>query len=65
MVAEPYSLSIASFVLVLISVALGWTFLMPLGAFILGISGLRKEPADRGFAIAGVAISSCFLLVGH
>ncbi|MGO4679712.1 DUF4190 domain-containing protein [Microbacterium sp. 2MCAF23] len=60
---EPKGLSIASMVLALVSIVFGFTFLVPIAALILGIAGLRKEPAGRGMAVAGVIISSLILLV--
>ena len=59
----PKGLSIASMVLALVSILFGFTFLVPIAALILGIAGLRKEPAGRGMAVAGVIISSLILLV--
>ncbi|SFR54749.1 protein of unknown function [Microbacterium azadirachtae] len=60
---EPKGLSTASMVLALVSVVFGFTFLLPITALILGIVGLRREPAGRGMAIAGVVISGLILVV--
>lgn len=60
---EPKGLSIASMVLALVSVLFGFTFLLPITALVLGIVGLRREPAGRGMAVAGVIISGLILLV--
>jgi hypothetical protein len=60
---EPKGLSIASMVLALVSVIFGFTFLLPITALILGIVGLRREPAGRGMAVAGVVISGLILVV--
>ncbi len=60
---EPKGLSIASMVLALVSILAGFTFLVPITALILGIMGLRKEPAGRGMALTGVIVSSLILLV--
>ena len=60
---EPKGLSIASMVLALVSILAGFTFLVPITALILGIVGLRKEPAGRGMALTGVIVSSLILLV--
>ncbi len=60
---EPKGMSIASMVLALVSILFGFTFLVPIAALILGIAGLRKEPAGRGMAVAGVIISSLLLVV--
>ncbi|MGN8026299.1 DUF4190 domain-containing protein [Microbacterium sp. 22242] len=62
-VPEPKGMSIASMVLALVSIVFGFTFLVPIAALILGIAGLRKEPAGRGMALAGVIVSSFILLV--
>ena len=62
-VPEPKGMSIASLVLALVSILFGFTFLVPLAALILGIMGLRKEPAGRGMAVAGVIVSSLILVV--
>lgn len=59
----PKGMSIASMVLALVSIVFGFTFLLPITALILGIIGLRKEPAGRGMALTGVIISSLILLV--
>ena len=59
----PKGLSIASMVLALVSILAGFTFLVPIAALILGIIGLRKEPAGRGMALTGVILSSLILLV--
>jgi len=60
---EPKGLSIASMVLALASIVFGFTFLVPIAGLILGIAGLRKEPAGRGMALTGVIISSLILLL--
>ncbi|MDR2320427.1 MAG: DUF4190 domain-containing protein [Microbacterium sp.] len=62
-VPEPKGMSIASMVLALVSILFGFTFLVPIAALILGIAGLRKEPAGRGMAVTGVIISSLILVV--
>ena len=59
----PQGLSIASLVLGLSSILFGFTFLVPIVGLILGIVGLRREPAGRGMAIAGVILSALVLLV--
>ena len=60
---QPKGMSIASMVLALVSIVFGFTFLLPIAALILGIAGLRKEPAGRGMAMTGVIVSSLILLV--
>ena len=47
----------------LVSVFFGFTFLVPLGALIFGIVGVKKEPAGRGMAVTGIGIGSLFMLL--
>ncbi|MGV8886154.1 MAG: hypothetical protein ACOH1T_11285 [Microbacteriaceae bacterium] len=56
-IAPPRTLSIASFVLGMISIAFGFIFVVPAIGAVLGFIGLRNEPAARGFAIAGLWIN--------
>ncbi|TQL46783.1 uncharacterized protein DUF4190 [Homoserinimonas aerilata] len=60
--APPRGLSVTSMVLGLASILFGFTFLVPLGALIFGIVGLKKEPAGRGMAITGIVIGALFML---
>lgn len=60
--APPRGLSISSMVLGLVSIVFGFTFVVPLVSLILGIVGLRREPAGRGMALTGVIISGLILL---
>ena len=60
---QPKGLSVASMVLAIVSVVFGFTFVVPTLSLILGICGMRREPAGRGMAIAGVVISSLILAV--
>ncbi|MDH6238397.1 DUF4190 domain-containing protein [Cryobacterium sp. CG_9.6] len=60
--SPPTGLSVTSLVLGLISVFFGFTFLVPLGALIFGIVGLKREPAGRGMAITGIIIGGIFML---
>ncbi|WP_423920418.1 DUF4190 domain-containing protein [Frigoribacterium sp. 2-23] len=60
--APPRGLSIASMVLGLVSVFAGFTFVVPIIGFILGIVGLRKEPAGRGMAVTGLILNGLFVL---
>lgn len=59
---EPKGFSIASMVIGISSVALGFTFLVPLVGAILGFIGLSKEPAGKGFAIIGIILNGLFLV---
>jgi hypothetical protein len=58
----PRGLSITSMVLGLGSILFGWTFLVPIGAVIFGIIGLRREPAGKGFALTGLIAGGVILL---
>lgn len=58
----PTGLSITSLVLGLVSIFFGFTFLVPLGALIFGIIGLKREPTGRGMAITGIVIGGLFML---
>jgi len=60
---QPKGLSVASMVLGLVSLVAGFTFVVPLIGLILGILGVRREPAGRGMAIAGIIISALILLI--
>ncbi|MFP7761514.1 DUF4190 domain-containing protein [Marisediminicola sp. LYQ134] len=59
----PRGLSIASLVIGIASFFLGFTFIVPIIGFILGLLGLKREPAGRGFAIAGIWINIAILVV--
>ena len=59
----PKGMSIASMVIGLVSIFLGFTFILPLIGFILGVVGLKKEPAGRGMAITGVVLSGLILAI--
>ena len=67
-VTVPRGLSVASFVLGMISLAFGFVFVVPVIGAVLGFMGLRTEPAGRGFALAGIwinlLITGFWLLVG-
>jgi hypothetical protein len=58
----PRGLSITSMILGLVSIVAGFTFLVPLIGFVLGIIGLRKEPAGRGMAITGLILNGLFVI---
>lgn len=60
--AEPKGLSITSMILGIASFLFGWTFLVPVLGLVFGIIGLRKEPAGKGFAWTGIALSGLMLL---
>ncbi|WP_420367183.1 DUF4190 domain-containing protein [Curtobacterium sp. L1-20] len=58
----PKGLSVTSMILGLVSIVAGFTFLVPLVGLILGIVGLRKEPAGRGMAITGLVLNGLFVI---
>lgn len=60
--AQPRGLSTASMVLGLISLAFGFTFVVPIVGFILGIVGLRREPTGRGMAVTGLILNGLFVV---
>jgi hypothetical protein len=51
---QPRGFSIASMVIGICSLVLGPTIIVPVVGLVLGVVGLRREPAGRGFAIAGI-----------
>ncbi|MBT1681908.1 DUF4190 domain-containing protein [Curtobacterium flaccumfaciens] len=60
--SPPKGLSVTSMVLGLVSIVLGFTFLVPLVGFVLGIIGIRREPAGRGMAITGLVLNGLFVI---
>ncbi len=58
---QPKGLSLASMVLGICSIFLGWTFIAPIVGFILGMVGLRREPAGKGMARTGVILNALML----
>lgn len=60
--APPRGMSVASMVLGLVSIVFGFTFFLPLIGFILGIVGIRREPAGRGMAITGLILNGLFVI---
>lgn len=57
----PRGMSVASMVLGLVSIVFGFTFVCPVVGLILGIIGIKREPAGRGMAIAGIIINAVIL----
>jgi hypothetical protein len=49
-------------ILGLVSIAFGFTVLVPNVGFILGIIALRREPARRGMVIAGLVLDELFVI---
>lgn len=60
--SPPRGLSISSMVIGLVSLFFGFTFVLPIIGFVLGIMGARKEPAGRAMAITGIVLNGFFLL---
>ena len=60
--APPRGMSVASMILGLVSIVFGFTFFLPLIGFILGIVGIRREPAGRGMAITGLILNGLFVI---
>jgi hypothetical protein len=59
---EPRGLSVASMVLGIVSIFFGFTFVIPLTGLILGLVGVKREPAGRGMAVTGIILSGLMLL---
>ena len=56
-------LSLTSLVLGIASVALSFTFVVPIVGVVLGVLGRRREPEGRTMALIGI-ISSAVMLLG-
>ncbi|HEY8914148.1 hypothetical protein [Lacisediminihabitans sp.] len=52
---------ILSLVLGIASIVVGHTVLVPVAAIVLGIIGLRREPASRAFSVWGIVLGSVML----
>ena len=59
--APARGLSLTSFVLGLVSLFFGFSFVVPIIGLVLGFMGLRREPEGRGFALAGAWINGLIL----
>ena len=62
-VDQPKGLSLTSLILGVAGVFLGWTIIVPIVGAILGVIGVRREPAGRGMAIAGIVLNVLGLIV--
>ncbi|GAB2713953.1 DUF4190 domain-containing protein [Arthrobacter bambusae] len=58
---QPKGMSVASMVLGLVSIFFGWTFLVPLLGLILGLVGIKKEPAGKGMAVTGIILNGLMI----
>jgi hypothetical protein len=56
--ADSKSLSIVALVLGIVSVLLGFTFLVPIAAIVVGVIGYRREPAGHAFAVWGIVLGA-------
>ncbi|MDI3193899.1 DUF4190 domain-containing protein [Pseudarthrobacter sp. AL07] len=61
-VQQPKGLSIASMVLGISSVLLGWFMIPQIAAIITGHLALRREPSGKGMAITGLVVGYLCLL---
>ncbi|MEE2570187.1 DUF4190 domain-containing protein [Pseudarthrobacter sp. J64] len=59
--APPRGLSVASMVLGISSIVFGWILLVPIVGLVLGIVGLRREPAGKGMAVTGLVLNGLAL----
>ena len=59
--AESKVFGILSLVLGAASIVAGYTFVVPVAAIVLGILGLKREPASRTFSIWGIVLGSVML----
>lgn len=61
--ADARLFGILSLVLGVASIVAGHTFLVPVAAIVLGIIGLRREPAGRALSIWGIVLGSVMLVL--
>jgi hypothetical protein len=59
--AESKVFGILSLALGAASIVAGYTFVVPIAAIVLGILGLKREPASRTFSIWGIVLGSVVL----
>jgi len=55
---ESKNLSVIALVLGIASVLLGYTFLVPIAAIVVGILGYRREPGGHTLAVWGIVLGS-------
>jgi hypothetical protein len=58
----PRGLSVASMVIGLVSILAGFTFVVPIVGLVLGIVGIRREPAGRAMSLTGIILNGVILL---
>ena len=60
-IAADRTLSVLALIAGIVSVVFGQTFLIPVGAMVLGVLGYRREPAGRAFAVWGIVLGGVML----
>ncbi|MET4782315.1 hypothetical protein [Glaciihabitans sp. UYNi722] len=60
---ETRILGILSLVFGAASIVAGSTFIVPIAAIVLGILGLKREPASRTFSIWGIVLGGVMLVL--
>ncbi|HXD29044.1 MAG TPA: DUF4190 domain-containing protein [Arthrobacter sp.] len=58
----PRGMSITSLVLGLVSIFAGFTLLVPIVGLVFGILGIKREPAGKGMATAGLILNGLMLV---
>ena len=56
--ADSKNLSIVALVLGIASVLLGYTFLVPIAAIVVGVLGYRREPGGHALAVWGIVLGA-------
>jgi hypothetical protein len=55
---ESRNLSVVALVLGIVSVVLGYTFLVPIAAIVVGVIGYRREATGHAFAVWGIVLGA-------
>ncbi|MBK0422786.1 DUF4190 domain-containing protein [Leucobacter sp. CSA2] len=58
-----HTFTIASFILGIVSVVSGWTFIAPIVGLTLGVIALRRGTKDRALALWGVWLNAAMLAI--
>ena len=56
--AHSKNLSVIALVLGIASVLLGYTFIVPIAAIVVGVLGYRREPAGHALAVWGIVLGA-------
>jgi hypothetical protein len=56
--APPRNLSVIALVLGIASVLLGYTFIVPIAAIVVGVLGYRREPTGHTLAVWGIVLGA-------